>query len=111
MFARGRFSALASNRKSCRSALTKLIALKLTFRRKLAAITGKKAGCRFLGDTDTTASYGRLKARGVKMGGKPKLTSQRRAEAASRQREGKHSRDRAEQRPQRRDFPIDGVSL
>jgi DNA invertase Pin-like site-specific DNA recombinase len=76
----------------------------------LAAITAKKAGFRSLGDTwaDTTTSHGRLmltvlgglaeferdlirsrtgegraraKARGVKMGRKPKLTPHQRAEA------------------------------
>ena len=77
----------------------------------LAAITAKKAGFRSLGDTwaDTTTSHGRLmltvlgglaeferhlirnrtgegraraKARGVKMGRKPKLTPHQRAEKA-----------------------------
>ena len=83
----------------------------------LAAITDKKAGFRSLGDTwaDTTTSHGRLmltvlgglaeferdlirsrtgegraraKARGVKMGRKPKLTPHQRAEAIKRRDKG-----------------------
>jgi DNA invertase Pin-like site-specific DNA recombinase len=83
----------------------------------LAAITGKKAGFRSLGDTwsDTTTSHGRLmltvlgglaeferdlirsrtgegraraKARGVKMGRKPKLTPHQQAEAIKRRDKG-----------------------
>jgi DNA invertase Pin-like site-specific DNA recombinase len=83
----------------------------------LAAITGKKAGFRSLGDTwaDTTTSHGRLmltvlgglaeferdlirsrtgegraraKARGVKMGRKPKLTPHQKAEALKRRDKG-----------------------
>jgi DNA invertase Pin-like site-specific DNA recombinase len=83
----------------------------------LAAITAKKAGFRSLGDTwaDTTTSHGRLmltvlgglaeferdlirsrtgegraraKARGVKMGRKPKLTPHQRAEAIKRRDNG-----------------------
>jgi DNA invertase Pin-like site-specific DNA recombinase len=83
----------------------------------LASITGKKAGFRSLGDTwaDTTTSHGRLmltvlgglaeferdlirvrtgegreraKARGVKMGRKPKLTSHQQAEAIKRRDKG-----------------------
>jgi DNA invertase Pin-like site-specific DNA recombinase len=83
----------------------------------LATITGKKAGFRSLGDTwaDTTTSHGRLmltvlgglaeferdlirsrtgegraraKARGVKMGRKPKLTPHQQAEAIKRRDKG-----------------------
>src|SRR5271167_1479141 len=83
----------------------------------LAAITAKKAGFKSLGDTwaDTTTSHGRLmltvlgglaeferdlirsrtgegraraKARGVKMGRKPKLTDHQKAEAIKRRNEG-----------------------
>ena len=86
------------------------------------AITGKKAGFRSLGDTwaDTTTSHGRLmltvlgglaeferdlirartgegreraKARGVKMGRKPKLTPHQRAEAIKRRDAGEPMRD------------------
>ena len=88
----------------------------------LAAITGKKAGFRSLGDAwaDTTTSHGRLmltvlgglaeferdlirartgegreraKARGVKMGRKPKLTSHQRAEAIKRKDSGEAVRE------------------
>ena len=88
----------------------------------LAAITGKKAGFRSLGDTwaNTTTSHGRLmltilgglaeferdlirartgegreraKARGVKMGRKPKLTPHQRAEAIKRRDAGEPIRD------------------
>ena len=88
----------------------------------LAAITGKKAGFRSLGDTwaDTTTSHGRLmltvlgglaeferdlirartgegreraKARGVKMGRKPKLTPHQRAEAIKRKDRGEAVRE------------------
>ena len=88
----------------------------------LAAITGKKAGFRSLGDTwaDTTTSHGRLmltvlgglaeferdlirartgegreraKARGVKMGRKPKLTPHQQAEAIKRREAGEPIRD------------------
>ena len=84
----------------------------------LAAITGRKAGFRSLGDTwaDTTTSHGRLmltvlgglaeferdlirartgegreraKARGVKMGRKPKLTAHQQAEAIKRRDAGR----------------------
>src|SRR6476659_7765795 len=83
----------------------------------LATITGKKAGFRSLGDAwaDTTTSHGRLmltvlgglaeferdlirartgegreraKARGVKMGRKPKLTAHQRNEALRRRDQG-----------------------
>jgi DNA invertase Pin-like site-specific DNA recombinase len=77
----------------------------------LAAITGKKAGFRSLGDADTTTAHGRLmltvlgglaefekdlirtrtgegreraKARGVKLGRKPKLTEHQKREAIRR---------------------------
>jgi DNA invertase Pin-like site-specific DNA recombinase len=88
----------------------------------LATITGKKAGFRSLGDTwaDTTTSHGRLmltvlgglaeferdlirsragegraraKARGVKMGRKPKLTPHQRAEAIKRRDRGEAVRE------------------
>jgi DNA invertase Pin-like site-specific DNA recombinase len=88
----------------------------------LATITGKKAGFRSLGDTwaDTTTSHGRLmltvlgglaeferdlirsrtgegraraKARGVKMGRKPKLTPHQRAEALKRRDRGEAVRE------------------
>ena len=88
----------------------------------LATITGKKAGFRSLGDTwaDTTTSHGRLmltvlgglaeferdlirartgegreraKARGVKMGRKPKLTPHQQAEAIKRRDAGEPMRD------------------
>ena len=88
----------------------------------LAAITGKKAGFRSLGDAwaDTTTSHGRLmltvlgglaeferdlirartgegreraKARGVKMGRKPKLTPHQQAEAIKRRDTGEPMRD------------------
>jgi DNA invertase Pin-like site-specific DNA recombinase len=88
----------------------------------LATITGKKAGFRSLGDTwaDTTTSHGRLmltvlgglaeferdlirartgegrdraKARGVKMGRKPKLTSHQQAEAIKRREAGEPVRE------------------
>ena len=88
----------------------------------LATITGKKAGFRSLGDTwaDTTTSHGRLmltvlgglaeferdlirartgegreraKARGVKMGRKPKLTPHQKAEAIKRREAGEPMRD------------------
>jgi DNA invertase Pin-like site-specific DNA recombinase len=88
----------------------------------LATITGKKAGFRSLGDTwaDTTTSHGRLmltvlgglaeferdlirarteegreraKARGVKMGRKPKLTPHQKAEAIKRRDAGEPMRD------------------
>ncbi len=88
----------------------------------LATITGKKAGFRSLGDTwaDTTTSHGRLmltvlgglaeferdlirartgegraraKARGVKMGRKPKLTPHQQAEAIKRREAGEPIRE------------------
>jgi DNA invertase Pin-like site-specific DNA recombinase len=88
----------------------------------LATITGKKAGFRSLGDTwaDTTTSHGRLmltvlgglaeferdlirartgegreraKARGVKMGRKPKLTPHQQAEAIKRRDAGEPIRE------------------
>jgi DNA invertase Pin-like site-specific DNA recombinase len=88
----------------------------------LAAITGKKAGFKSLGDTwaDTTTSQGRLmltvlgglaeferdlirartgegreraKARGVKMGRKPKLTPHQKAEAIKRREAGEPIRE------------------
>jgi DNA invertase Pin-like site-specific DNA recombinase len=88
----------------------------------LAAITAKKAGFRSLGDTwaDTTTSHGRLmltvlgglaeferdlirartgegreraKARGVKMGRKPKLTPHQQAEAIKRREAGESIRE------------------
>jgi DNA invertase Pin-like site-specific DNA recombinase len=88
----------------------------------LAAITDKKAGFRSLGDAwaDTTTSHGRLmltvlgglaeferdlirsrtgegreraKARGVKMGRKPKLTAHQRAEAIRRRDNGEAVRE------------------
>ena len=88
----------------------------------LAAITGKKAGFRSLGDTwaDTTTSHGRLmltvlgglaeferdlirartgegseraKARGVKMGRKPKLTPHQQGEAIKRHDRGEAVRE------------------
>jgi DNA invertase Pin-like site-specific DNA recombinase len=88
----------------------------------LATITGKKAGFRSLGDAwaDTTTSHGRLmltvlgglaeferdlirirtgegraraKARGVKMGRKPKLTPHQQAEAIKRRDAGEPMRD------------------
>jgi DNA invertase Pin-like site-specific DNA recombinase len=88
----------------------------------LAAITGKKAGFRSLGDTwaDTTTSHGRLmltvlgglaeferdlirartgegreraKARGVMMGRKPKLTPHQMKEALRRREQGEPMRD------------------
>jgi DNA invertase Pin-like site-specific DNA recombinase len=88
----------------------------------LATITGKKAGFRSLGDTwaDTTTSHGRLmltvlgglaeferdlirartgegreraKARGVKMGRKPKLTPHQQAEAMKRREAGEPIRE------------------
>src|SRR5271165_6506102 len=88
----------------------------------LATITGKKAGFRSLGDTwaDTTTSHGRLmltvlgglaeferdlirartgegreraKARGVKMGRKPKLTPHQMKEALRRRDQGEPMRD------------------
>ena len=88
----------------------------------LATITGKKAGFRSLGDTwaDTTTSHGRLmltvlgglpeferdlirartgegreraKARGVKMGCKPKLTRHQQAEAVKRREAGEPIRE------------------
>jgi DNA invertase Pin-like site-specific DNA recombinase len=88
----------------------------------LATITGKKAGFRSLGDTwaDTTTSHGRLmltvlgglaeferdlirartgegreraKARGVKMGRKPKLTPHQQAEAVKRREAGEPIRE------------------
>src|SRR6202045_1320912 len=88
----------------------------------LAAITGKKAGFKSLGDTwaDTTTSHGRLmltvldglaeferdlirtrtgegreraKARGVKLGQKPKLTPHQRAEAIKRRDAGEPMRE------------------
>ena len=88
----------------------------------LATIAGKQAGFRSLGDTwaDTTTSHGRLmltvlgglaeferdlirartgegreraKARGVKMGRKPKLTPHQRAEAIKRRAAGEPMRD------------------
>ncbi len=88
----------------------------------LAAITGKKVGFRSLGDTwaDTTTSHGRLmltvlgglaeferdlirartsegreraKARGVKMGRKPKLTQHQQREAIKRRERGEPLRD------------------
>jgi DNA invertase Pin-like site-specific DNA recombinase len=88
----------------------------------LAAITGKKAGFRSLGDAwaDTTTSHGRLmltvlgglaeferdlirartsegreraKARGVKMGRRPKLTPHQRAEAIKRKDSGEAVRE------------------
>ncbi len=88
----------------------------------LAAIIGKKAGFRSLGDTwaDTTTSHGRLmltvlgglaeferdlirnrtgegraraKARGVKMGRKPKLTPHQQAEAIRRRDDGEALRE------------------
>ncbi len=88
----------------------------------LAAITGKKAGFRSLGDTwaDTTTSHGRLmltvlgglaeferdrirartsegreraKARGVRMGRKPKLTPHQQQEARRRKRNDKPIRE------------------
>ena len=88
----------------------------------LAAITGKKAGFRSLGDAwaDTTTSHGRLmltvlgglaeferdlirartgegreraKARGVKMGRKPKLTPHQQREAIKRRDRGEPMRD------------------
>jgi DNA invertase Pin-like site-specific DNA recombinase len=88
----------------------------------LATITGKKAGFRSLGDTwaDTTTSHGRLmltvpgglaeferdlirartgegreraKARGVKMGRKPKLTAHQQAEAVKRRAAGEPIRE------------------
>jgi DNA invertase Pin-like site-specific DNA recombinase len=88
----------------------------------LATITGKKAGFRSLGDTwaDTTTSHGRLmltvlgglaeferdlirarteegreraKARGVKMGRKPKLTPHQKMEAIKRRDAGEPMRD------------------
>jgi DNA invertase Pin-like site-specific DNA recombinase len=88
----------------------------------LAAIAGKKAGFRSLGDTwaDTTTSHGRLmltvlgglaeferdlirartgegreraKARGVKMGRKPKLTPHQMKEALRRRDQGEPMRD------------------
>ena len=101
----------------------------------LATITGKKAGFRSLGDTwaDTTTSHGRLmltvlgglaeferdlirartgegreraKARGVKMGRKPKLTTHQQAEAVKRREAGEPIREIAAklQRPQQHDF-------
>ena len=101
----------------------------------LAAITDKKAGFRSLGDTwaDTTTSHGRLmltvlgglaeferelirartgegraraKARGVKMGRKPKLTPHQQREAIKRRDERRAgARDRPQlQRPQQHDF-------
>src|ERR1700758_212253 len=89
---------------------------------ELATITGRKAGFRSLGDTwaDTTTSHGRLmltvlgglaeferdlirartsegreraKARGVKMGRKPKLTPHQQAEAIKRREEGEPIRE------------------
>jgi DNA invertase Pin-like site-specific DNA recombinase len=87
----------------------------------LAAITDRKAGFRSLGDTwaDTTTSHGRLmltvlgglaeferdlirarrrgraraKARGVKMGRKPKLTQHQKAEAIKRRDQGEPLRE------------------
>jgi DNA invertase Pin-like site-specific DNA recombinase len=88
----------------------------------LATITGKKAGFRSLGDAwaDTTTSHGRLmltvlggiaeferdlirartgegreraKARGVKMGRKPKLTPRQRNEAQKRRDNGEPIRE------------------
>jgi len=88
----------------------------------IAAITAKRAGFRSLGDTwaDTTTSHGRLmltvlgglaeferdlirartgegreraKARGVKMGHKPKLTPHQRTEALKRRDEGEPIRE------------------
>jgi DNA invertase Pin-like site-specific DNA recombinase len=88
----------------------------------LATITGKKAGFKSLGDTwaDTTTSHGRLmltvlgglaeferdlirartgegreraKARGVKMGRKPKLTPHQQAEAIKRREAGEPTRE------------------
>jgi DNA invertase Pin-like site-specific DNA recombinase len=88
----------------------------------LAAITDKKAGFRSLGDAwaDTTTAHGRLmltvlgglaeferdlirsrtgegreraKARGVKLGRKPKLTEHQRREAIRRREEGERVRD------------------
>ena len=88
----------------------------------LAAITGKKAGFRSLGDAwaDTTTSHGRLmltvlgglaeverdlirvrtgegrgraKARGVKMGRKPKLTPHQKQEALRRKENGEAVRE------------------
>ena len=88
----------------------------------LATITGKKAGFRWLGEhmADTTTSHGRLmltvlgglaefernlnrartgegreraKARGVKMGRKPKLTLHQRREAMKRRDSGKSVRE------------------
>ena len=101
----------------------------------LAAITGKKAGFRSLGDTwaDTTTSHGRLmltvlgglaeferdlirartgegreraKARGVKMGRKPKLTphQQARRSSGARQRRADPGHRPHLQRPQQHDF-------
>lgn len=91
-------------------------------RHVLATITGKKAGFRSLGDTwaDTTTSHGRLmltvlgglaeferdlirartgegreraKARGVKMGRKPKLTPHQKTEAIKRREAGEPIRE------------------
>jgi DNA invertase Pin-like site-specific DNA recombinase len=70
----------------------------------LAALTERKAGFRSLGDTwaDTTTSHGRLmltvlgglaKARGVKMGRKPKLTPHQQKEAIRRRDNGEPIRD------------------
>jgi DNA invertase Pin-like site-specific DNA recombinase len=87
----------------------------------LAAITGRKAGFRSLGDTwaDTTTAHGRLmltvagglaefehdlirartregrgrtKRRGIKLGRKPKLTPEQRREAVKRREEGEETR-------------------
>jgi DNA invertase Pin-like site-specific DNA recombinase len=72
----------------------------------LAAITGKQAGFRSLGDAwaDTTTPHGRLmltvrtgegraraKARGVKLGRKPKLTPHQKREALKRRERGEES--------------------
>ena len=107
----------------------------------LAAITDKKAGFRSLGDAwaDTTTSHGRLmltvlgglaeferelirartgegreraKARGVKMGRKPKLTPHQQREAIKRRDSGEEiaGRDRPQlQRQPQHDFAASGV--
>ncbi len=107
----------------------------------LATITGKKAGFRSLGDAwaDTTTSHGRLmltvlgglaeferdlirartgegreraKARGVKMGRKPKLTPHQRRGNSSPQgkRRGRAGNCPQLQRPQQHDFAADELT-
>ena len=108
----------------------------------LAAITGKKAGFRSLGDTwaDTTTAHGRLmltvlgglaeferdlirartsegreraKARGVKLGRKPKLTEHQKREAIRRRdRDGEPVREiaRSYNVSAQHDFPADGLT-